>query len=148
MQVIQKQKTTTYEIYVATDGTEFYNIEECRKYEESAKGMLSTKYRDMCVLKSISEYNLYECGSEEYTIDVVKVETSEAVDLVLQLLILYKGNRGDTEARRRNWLHQLQECQTNNSVLLIGRGYDCDDDFTLLGDLNSKLNQIKTNSLN
>ena len=139
---------STYEMYVATDGTEFYNREQCKKYEESAKGMLLTKYRDMYLLKSITEYDLFNCGSKEYTIDIVKVETSEAVDLILRLLLLFRENKDDTEARRRNWLHQLQECQTNDSVLLIGRGYDCDDDFSLLGDLNSRLNQIKTNALN
>ena len=45
MKEIIKDKTVVehYTVYQATDGTEFNSSEECRKYEESALGVIRSK---------------------------------------------------------------------------------------------------------
>ena len=48
MQVIKKERINVYEVYAAMDGTEFNTVEECRKYENSAKCVLLSKYTVPC----------------------------------------------------------------------------------------------------
>jgi hypothetical protein len=107
MQVIKKEKITTYEIYSAMDGTEFNTIEECRKYENSAKCVLLTKYKECCDVITSSEEELFYVGSCDNIIDVVKMNKPEAITVILQLISIYNPHSRQEDLDSR--LKMLQE---------------------------------------
>lgn len=51
MKIIKKEVVTKsyVEVFIANDGTEFSSESECRKYDESAMGVLRAKYAPMVV---------------------------------------------------------------------------------------------------
>ena len=69
-EIIKKEYKITYE---AIDGVLFNSAEECAKYEQSANMVLYAKYKPL-VLASLTEYELCGTGSEEYTIDTVRLK--------------------------------------------------------------------------
>lgn len=82
MKQIKVEEKYTKFYYEATDGRKFETSEECTKWEKSAKCAGLTKYKDY-VVKSVTEYDLYTTGSEEYNIEIVKVPNDEAENLIL-----------------------------------------------------------------
>ena len=78
--------------YEAVDGTHFRTKEECKKYEDSAKCVLLTKYNHM-VIKNIAEYDLHLAGSEEYMLDIVKIDSEEDIYIIMQLYALYNSHQ-------------------------------------------------------
>ena len=77
--------------FEASDGTQFRNREECKMYEESAKCVLLTKYKSL-VIDTLPEYDLHKTGSEEYMLDIVKINKEEDIDLIMQLYALYNSH--------------------------------------------------------
>lgn len=86
MKLITKQKPCTYTIYQAVDGTEFENMEECQKYESSAKGVLRGKFMQLVVDKS-NEYELFN-GDGELEVLAISIPNEKDKDVILQLLFL------------------------------------------------------------
>lgn len=112
--------------YKAIDGTVFVTKAECEKYEESAKCVLVAKYNKL-VVKSCSESGIFGCiGSEEETINIVKINSLSDIDIILKLLALHYPNAAkDTE-----WMQRKEDILTDaynsNSLVVIGRGYEGD----------------------
>lgn len=123
--------------FVANDGTEFTTKEECKKYEESAKCALMARY-NLLVIKDSDCFSLFGFGSDEDVIHVVKVESEDDVNLILQLLILenpwhYDANKADnpdTAATAKANLNavtvRLMRALQEKDLIFIGRGYDAD----------------------
>ena len=88
MREITIEKTIRESRYEAMDGTQFVSIEECEKYEESAKCVLLTKYKPL-VIGNKSEYDIFQYGSEEYILDIVRITKDEDIDTIMQLYALY-----------------------------------------------------------
>ena len=63
MKEIIKEVKNTYTVYQAIDGTEFDSKEECKKYEDTAKCLLLTKYRPL-VKKTVTEIDVFNTGSD------------------------------------------------------------------------------------
>lgn len=140
MQVIKKEKITTYEVYSAMDGTEFNNIEECKKYENSAKCVLLAKYKECCDVITSNEEEIFYVGTCDNIIDIVKINKPEAINIILQLISLY--NPHTSKENFDNRLKMLQEYYEKESTFFISRGYD-DNEFWLLNyDLEDRLNHI------
>lgn len=130
MKEIEKEKkVTTYEIYYqATDGTEFTDPEECRKYEESAKGVLKARLKEI-TLYSMSESALFDTGSDEFTIHGIKMKVKEHADLVLQSYLISNGwiLREDNHSKYIDKAKQtIQKALDNDDVLLLGENYEGD----------------------
>ena len=70
MKVIKKKRETEYSVYQATDGTEFNDIAECEKYENSARGVLLAELKD-CEINRGTEYDLLSTGSSDWEIRLV-----------------------------------------------------------------------------
>lgn len=128
----KKKEIKTFEtVYVSTDGTEFLDKDECIKYENSAKGVLLGKYSPI-VIKSDIEDNLFGLGSGDYEIDIVKIPTKEALDVIEQLVYLYNSYllnndyTGDSKDRVSEVCLRAFE---KNDYLYIGRGYPGDEQF-------------------
>ena len=82
-------------IYVATDGTEFYSEDECRAYEQSAKGVLKTRLKKFALSVS-TECDLFNgSGSDENTTYVVVPKSEAEVQVIHQLIHLM--SYGDKE---------------------------------------------------
>ena len=124
-------------MFVANDGTEFTTEEECKKYEESAKCALMARY-NLLVIKESDCFSLFGFGSDEDVINVVKVESKEDINLILQLLIIdnpwhYDENKAenpDAAASKKENLRKVTERLTKalqeKDLIFIGRGYDSD----------------------
>ena len=110
-----REKIGTETIYIAYDGTEFKDKEQCKKYEDSAKCALLSKYKP-CVIKTITEYDLFGVDSEEYEYDLFNLQYSWQIDLLIQLDFL-NYNRGKEYEELRERLEK-----SIGKIILIGRG--------------------------
>lgn len=128
---------STYTVYQAIDGTEFNSKEECQKYEDTAKCFLLTKYKPL-VKRTVSEYDIFNTGSDEYMIDILQYLSSESdIDILIQLNRLYYSGRKLNDDFYDNMRSKLEKCLKNRDIVLIGRGteYDGYDNFYILSTL-------------
>jgi hypothetical protein len=126
MKEIQKETKQYVTVYEAIDGTEFTSKEECKKYEESAKCVLMAKYNKL-VVRSCVESDIFGCiGSEEETINIVKLNSFADIDIILKLIALHCPGA----AKDIKWLQKREDRLVNaynsNSLVIIGRGYEGD----------------------
>lgn len=137
MKEIKKERTVFDYEYEAYDGSIFKTKEECVKYEETAKCVIRKKFNDL-VEHSSDECSLFNCGSDDYTIDFVKPNTQDAANAIMQMLELYNAN--DDRARKL-----IKEAQENSDYLLIGYNSYNEDYYYILGTRTRVLNNIKEN---
>ena len=140
MKKLSKEKISHYIVYVAQDGTEFESEEQCRLYENSAKGVLLGRYHDFCDVVTHTEEEIFYFGSGDSNIDVVKMNKPEAIAVILQLFSLY--NPSTNKDTLDNYLKLLQDYYEKGSTFFIGRSYD-DNEFRIYKfDLEERLNHI------
>ena len=150
MKEVAIEKTIKESRYEAMDGTQFINREECKKYEESARCMLLTKYKPL-VINTLSEYDINNCGSEEYMLDIVKITRKEDIDIIMQLYALYNSHYSyrQYDAKYRD---MCTKALVENDYIFIARE-SCDDDIfciqysrnELIANLNSICNGQTSN---
>ena len=126
MKEVQKEIKQYITVYEAIDGTEFKSKEECKKYEESAKCVLIAKYNKL-VVRSCTESDIFgDIGSEDETINIVKINNASDIDIILKLIALH----APSVARNPEWLqkrvNRLTDACNSNSLVIIGRGYEGD----------------------
>lgn len=126
MKEVQKEIKQYITVYEAIDGTEFKSKEECKKYEESAKCVLIAKYNKL-VVRSCVESDIFGCiGSEEETINIVKINSASDIDTILKSIALHNPST----AKNPEWLQKIENRLVNaynsNSLVIIGRGYEGD----------------------
>lgn len=126
MKEVQKEIKQHITVYEAVDGAEFKSKEECKKYEESAKCVLIAKYNKL-VVKTGSESDIFEgIGSEDETINIVKINNASDIDIILKLIALHYPS----VAKNPEWLQKresrLTDAYNSNSLVIIGRGYEGD----------------------
>ena len=144
MKEITKEMKSAYTVYQAIDGTEFNSKEECQKYEDTAKCLLLTKYKPL-VKRTVSEYDIFNTGSDEFMIDILQCLSSESdIDILIQLNRLYYSGRKLDDDFYDNMRSKLEKCLKNRDVILIGRGteYDGYDNFYILATLQEITNNI------
>lgn len=145
MRTIEKEKVTTtkYEIFVANDGTEFKNREECKKYEESAKGVLNEKYRKL-VVGETDEDSFFGIGCCDDVIEIVRIQSEKDADAVKQMFFFYNGEYVESNHETeyyRCFMNLVERAKNENDYLLIGRGYE-GDSFWAYGTRNSLKEKI------
>lgn len=113
--------------YEAIDGTLFSNKEECIKYENSAKVAVKALYKKL-IIKSIAETELFSVGSDDNTLELVKVKTQEDIKILLQMCYIYNITHESSLDRITKLATKAME---TNDILIIGRGYD-DDCFWII----------------
>lgn len=82
--------------YIAEDGTVFSCEDECRKYEESALFVVSSKLKKL-TKNWTSEYSLLEAGSDENELEIFDVQTQEDLDNLKRYLYLKAIKNGSTD---------------------------------------------------
>ena len=134
-EIIRKEYQT---VYIATDGSEFYDKNECEKYEKSAMGVVSSRYKEF-VVKSTTEEGLTKCGSGDYIIEVVKLTEYSDIDIVVQLYCLLFSTNDNEQITKIREL--CKKAVKTGDLLLICRGYDYDN-FWIMDTLADYLNYI------
>ena len=81
-------------VYVAVDGTEFDEREQCEKYDKSALGVVQGRVKKLAV-KITDEWRAVG-GGEDHECWIVIPKKPEDVDAIKQLLALY-GNGQNTD---------------------------------------------------
>lgn len=147
METVKIKKTIEETKYKAADGTLFINQEECKKYENTCKCILNTKYKKY-VIDSKPEYCIFQRGSEDYIYDIVKISDDKIKDIVLQLFILYNPD----SIHYFEKFTKIIESFACDDYLLVGRDYNSTsfwpDDCSLkeyVNRLNSFADNIKEN---
>ena len=129
MKKIQKEivRKEYVNVFVANDGTEFTDENECKQYDESAKGVLFAKHNARIIKKS-DEYSLFGFGSEDNVIDVVKFENESDLDLTLQCYLLENPHLKNEENKERvqKTISRMKKALLEKDFVFIGRGYDED----------------------
>ena len=136
-----KRTIESYEfVFVAIDGTEFKDKEECRKYEESARGLLMTKFMPL-VVKEKTEFQIFGAGNDDSAITIVKLESQADADIVLQLFLLYNPYMAKED--RKNDLDAIAKrirlAADEKDYIFIGSGYERDE-FWFGGTRNEHIN--------
>lgn len=140
MKEISVEKTLTERKYEAIDGTLFDNKDECQRYENTARCILLSKYNKL-IIKSATEYDLFEMGSEESVIDLIKIRHKSDIPTIVQLVILDNQYLIKDQDRIDRMYEQLESASIAGETFMISRGYQ-NDNFWPLGSVENKINQI------
>ena len=89
MKEITKVKESYYKAYEAYDGEIFDSAEECRKYEESAYGILAHRLSSAIVAKDIKSDFFDTSYENQY--DFIIPTTQEHIDAINQIHFLFDG---------------------------------------------------------
>ena len=144
MKEIKKERvTTTYEtFYVANDGTEFTNRDECKKYDESAAGVLNARLQKI-VVKTSDEEKIFDFGCSDNPVQVLAPTSEEDKKTILQLYLLTNPHLYDEEYNHcvDRASNLIDRAIKEKDYLLVGRGYDWDS-FWFYGTRHSMQEQI------
>ena len=143
MKEISVTETVHVTKYVAVDNTVFTNKSECEKYEQTAECALMQKYKPL-VVKTVTEYDIFACGSEDSVVDVIKLTEAKDIDTVIQLYRLRNSHLERPEYKK--WIDEahkkLSAALQGSGFVFVGRG--CDDDcFWIIGSQESVMQVIK-----
>ena len=140
---IQRIETRIH--YEAIDGTKFLDKEECIKYEQSARGVLRSRFNSLVVAKH-DEWELLR-GSDDHTVYVLKLETPEDKDTILQLYYIENPHliRDDAPASyaqyRAKYEAMVDEALKSKDLLLMGE--NCDGDLYFIDTRNEFIRRLK-----
>ena len=141
MKEITKERVQKYTVYQAVDGTEFSLKEDCEQYDNSAKGVLRGKLKDLIVN---DEYNGWDLmgGNEDNKILAISVPSQAAVDIILQSYYLDQSwilNDGREEFRNKVILAVNQAYKERDVILF---GINCDDELYFIDTRNNIINRL------
>ena len=91
--------------YIAEDGTIFRDEAECKKYEESALFVVSSKLKR---LANVSQYDFHDDLSEEYGLEIFDVQTEEDLENLRRYLYLTLAKNGTSE-------NSIKDCFTSET---------------------------------
>lgn len=118
MKKIEKEVVTkVVEGYEAMDGTMFADQEECKKYEQSAKGVLRGRLKKITI-KTELECNIFNSGGEN-EVWVTKPQSEADIDTIRQLYYLGGG--------REEYLPKNLDEQVGKIVFVTFAAYDEND---------------------
>lgn len=80
--------------YIADDGTVFYNEEECKKYEESAKFAVLSELK---LLQRCTQYDLDDDKSDEYEVEIFDIQTERDLEMFRRYLLIKLSENGAAE---------------------------------------------------
>jgi hypothetical protein len=127
-----------YKVYQASDGAEFINYEECRKYEDSALGVVRGNIAKLIVGRSNDAWELMG-GNDDNSIIAVKMSCAADVDLVKQLFLIEHPYYDDETRQllKQKKFNIIDNAYNNSDVVLFG--INCDGDYYFI---NSRQNII------
>ena len=145
MKVIKKERpnTQTYYEYEALDGTIFNDKDECKKYDESALGLLNYKVSLLKVGKKDMDCWDLCCGCDDHKCFALKPELPEDKDTILQW---YLGHHhyllNDVHKNSVNDIASKIQCALNEGDIIFF-GVNCDDEPYIMNTRNNIINNLK-----
>ena len=143
MKEITKERTKVekYIVYEAVDGTQFDFKEDCEAYDNSAKGVLRGKLKDLIVNDEYSGWDLMG-GIEDNTIIAVKVPTEKDIDIVLQNYYLDQPwiLRVENLERKARLILTVSQAYREQDAILFG--INCDDDLYFIDTRNNIIDRL------
>ncbi len=141
MKEIKKEIVNYSTSYVAVDGTEFNDKEECQKYEKSARCALFARYATKVIDRN-TEFSFFGFGSDDCRIECVRPESEDEVDLIMQIYFLENPHMEKDEYGHKEIVAEmrkrLMKAAEEKDIVFIGRGYG-DDSFYLEGTRNEHI---------
>lgn len=141
MKEIKKERTVFDTFYQAIDGTEFAIKDECIKYDASAYAVINSKYRKL-VTHTTTEYDLFMAGSEDNTVEVIKLNNNHDIDVVFQMWSYINKHSANNETTCLNVLEKLESCLKQSGILFIYRGYEEECSFWVMGSYESYIERL------
>lgn len=143
MKQVERQvtKIVTETAFEATDGTLFTDKEECKKYEESALGVLRTRLSKLFVNEPVDAWALMG-GMDEHTIRGVALSKEEDIYVFLQWFYaehpycLNDSHKEYREALEKN----VRNAYESKDLLLIGQ--NCEGDYYYISTRNTIINNL------
>ena len=106
MKEISVTETVHVTKYVAVDNTVFTSKSECEKYEQTAECALMQRYKPL-VVKTVTEYDIFACGSDDSVVDVIKLTEAKDIDTVIQLYRLRNSHLERPEYKK--WIDEAHK---------------------------------------
>jgi len=133
MKEVKKERTESYTVYQAVDGTEFHEKSECEKYERSAHGVLRARIAKL----TTGRENAWDLmgGMEDHDIIGVKMNTESDLKDIQQFLAL--ENSYYCFDKTKEIFDIMEKAYNNNDIILFG--INCDGDYYFI---NSRQNII------
>lgn len=143
MKQVYVEETIKVPYWEACDGTKFRDKAECEKYDNSAKAVLLSQYNKL-IVKEASEYEIFGSGSEDNSVEVIKVNSEHDVDVVMKLLGVLSPCmlRDDFKDNYNQKRATLEEAANTKDIVFIYRGYE-KDCFCIDGTLTSRIKHIQ-----
>lgn len=143
MKKVIKERTNVekYEVYQASDGAEFINYEECRKYEDSALGVVRGNVAKLIVGRTDDAWELMG-GNDDNSVIAIKMNCAADVDLVKQLFLLEHPYYNDDERKelKQKKFAIIEDAYNNNDVVLFG--INCDGDYYFINSRQNIINNL------
>ena len=145
MKTETRTKNQYYDVYIAMDGREFRDKAECEKYEQSAKAVVNANYKRL-IVGTNTEEAFFGFGGCDNSVEFVKVTSKEDADTVMQMNFIinehmaqHPGNYDTTLDRMHNLLERAIK---EDDILVVGRGWNDDEVFWIVGTRNSMKEEI------
>ena len=94
MKEIKRTRTVEEVVgYEASDGTRFNNQEECKKYEETAKGVIFNEFKRLIIGEPFGECTIwsdYGYGSDEFQLAVIEIKNADDLHTANMFAEAYK----------------------------------------------------------
>lgn len=144
---IKKQIVTIETKFQANDGTMFNDEKECKIYEESYIALLKADYAKLNKRQVFESDFLIFAGCEDYTLEIVDVNTDGDIELLLKLQMYfntYLRTDESTLAKKKAILERAK-----GGKVIVGRGDMHNgvighEDFNLLAGFNEYIERLKS----
>lgn len=141
MKEIKKEIINYVTKYQSFDGLEFNSKEECEKYENSAKGIVRSRFLKL-VVRDIDEYALF-FGNEENTVYYVQFREEGDIDTFLHYMYLVNPwlLQDDYKSQRESMIELSRKAFNNDEPLLVSENYE--GNMWVLDTLSSLISRLK-----
>lgn len=131
MEKVIKEKIITYQ---ADDGTIFDNLEECKKYEETAKMVAYGMIKDKKIADT-TVYDFLDNGADDEVIEVWHIDTVETAELLNRYLKLATEDKSNA--------HLIETADVGKDII-IQWSYDREYCWSL-GSIEDYIEKIRKN---
>ena len=138
MKEVKKERTESYTVYQAADGTEFHEKSECEKYERSAHGVLRARITKL----TTGRENAWDLmgGMEDHDIIGVKMNTESDLKDIQQFLVL--ENSYYSFDKTKEIFDIMEKAYNNNDIILFG--INCDGDYYFINSRQNIIDNLNT----
>lgn len=138
MKEVTKERKSSYTVYEAVDGTEFYTKEECAVYEASAKGVIRAKITKLIAGKG-NEWDLL-AGDECHEIIGIKMQTEKDVDTVKQFFLMECSWYQNKPNAVENIFNIIDTAFEKKDIVLFG--INCDGEYYWINSRQNIVNNL------